>query len=92
MKTLPNRYKNNVVEKPVFADRAYSGSEKYDDLAATLKIIGSTQSVRLSEQEAVGLFGKCYKNTVGNQLRKRGINKPKVRLHNYTVHIYCTEV
>ena len=89
--TIPDRFKNNIEERPESLTPR-KNSEQYDDLANTLRVLEATSSVVLSESEATGLFGKFYKTSVRNQMKKRGLEKPRIAVKNGRVHIWLTKV
>ena len=88
---LPKRFANNIVERP---DNLSSGerSQKYDDLAATLKIMEATKAVVLDINECVVLYGKNFKSTIKLLLKRRGVSKVRVAEKNDKIYIWQTKI
>ena len=93
MNEIPKRFMNNIKTTPLSVNLSRKHSKPhYDDLVATLKVIKSTESVQLSLQEAIGLFGKGFKLNVAGTLRNRGIKRPKCVERDGIVYITSCEV
>ncbi len=90
---LPSRFASMIVERPEIMSRYNSeASAKYDDLAQTLKIMEATKAVVLDAAEIEKSFGKCWKTSISQNLKKRGIKKPRVGMKNGSVYIWETKL
>lgn len=95
MNDIPKRFINNVKTTPhnVCFDkgRGYRYHQQYADLYATLKLIKVTESVQVTKQEAMGLFGKGYEGNIEHNMKKKGLKRPKVVTIDNTVYISNSE-
>ncbi len=90
---IPKRFLNSVKTTPTNIDlkNRYT-AQQYGDLYATLKLIKATESVQLTTQEAIGLFGKCYKQNITVTMKRRGLKRPKCVTIKGTVYITNCDV
>ena len=88
---LPKRFASNIVERP---ENLHSGvnSQKYDDLATTLRIMENSKAIILDVHEAKSLFGVNFRTSIRGNVKKRGIRKPRVAVKDDKVYIWDTKV